>query len=235
MIMSTGCDMKVNGKSLHPESSDSPRVSKCYLTSPQSVMTIFLITPPSCKPNDSILVTTSMPSFTCPNTTCLPSSLSEKKGEKVTLVTGEWFNFERTCGTAEITKYKCSEKVFYHSVLVVLMKNWEPLVFGPEFAIESVPAEIEKPTSKSIKCDAVKQDHDLLLPPSQRTFRPLAKEKHNTNQQLREVKACLSFFLKLTQIVIMQHFETNHPIMSMWMKFIQDQLFWLLHVDSQQK
>lgn len=45
---------------------------------------------------------------------------------------------------AEITKYKCSEKVFYHSVLVVLMKNWEPLVFGPEFAIESVPAEIEK-------------------------------------------------------------------------------------------
>lgn len=27
------------------------------------------------------------------------------------------------------------------------MKNWEPLVFGPEFAIERVPAEIEKPTS----------------------------------------------------------------------------------------
>lgn len=43
----------------------------------------------------------------------------------------------------------------YHSVLVVQMKNWEPLVFGPEFAIESVPAETDKPTSKSIKCDVV--------------------------------------------------------------------------------
>lgn len=43
----------------------------------------------------------------------------------------------------------------YHSVLVVQMKNWEPLVFGPEFAIESVPAEIKKPTSKSIKRVAV--------------------------------------------------------------------------------
>lgn len=34
-------------------------------------------------------------------------------------------------------------KRIYHSVLAVQMKNWEPLVFGPEFAIERVPAEIE--------------------------------------------------------------------------------------------
>lgn len=35
------------------------------------------------------------------------------------------------------------KKAVYHSVLVVQMKNWEPLVFGPEFAIERVPVDTE--------------------------------------------------------------------------------------------
>lgn len=48
---------------------------RCHFISPQSAMTSLLITPPSCRPKDSILVTTSIPSFTFPNTTCLPSSL----------------------------------------------------------------------------------------------------------------------------------------------------------------
>lgn len=43
----------------------------------------------------------------------------------------------------------------YHSVLAVQIKNWEPLVFGPEFAIEGVPAETENPASKLINCGAV--------------------------------------------------------------------------------
>lgn len=38
----------------------------------------------------------------------------------------------------------------YHSVLVVQMKNCEPLVFGPEFAIESVPADMKKANRKSL-------------------------------------------------------------------------------------
>ena len=119
----------------------------CYLTSPQSVTTIFLITPPSCKPKDSILLTTSIPSLTCPNTTCLPSSLS-KEIQKGTSASGR-------CGrAAEMTDLKVLQSI-YHSVLVVQMKNWEPLVFGPEFAIERVPAEIKKPTSKSTKREAV--------------------------------------------------------------------------------
>lgn len=52
-----------------------------YLSSPQSVMTIFLSVPPSCKPYDSITLTVSMPSFTWPNTTCLPSSLRKNERE----------------------------------------------------------------------------------------------------------------------------------------------------------
>lgn len=43
--------------------------------------------------------------------------------------------------TARETQIK--QQHFYHSVLVVQMKNWEPLVFGPEFAIERVPVETE--------------------------------------------------------------------------------------------
>lgn len=116
-----------------------------YLISPQSVMTIFLITPPSCEPKDSILVTTSMPSFTCPNTTCLPSSLLREKTRSEVWM---WWDYERQSWDDGW------KKSVYHSVLATLMKNWEPLVFGPEFAIESVPAEIERPTSKSILCDA---------------------------------------------------------------------------------
>lgn len=48
-----------------------------YLSSPQSVMTIFFTVPPSCRPQDSITETVSIPSLTCPKTTCLPSSLKE--------------------------------------------------------------------------------------------------------------------------------------------------------------
>lgn len=49
------------------------------------------------------------------------------------LTSGSWtFDSERDESTT-----------LYHSVLVVQMKNWEPLVFGPEFAIERVPAETE--------------------------------------------------------------------------------------------
>lgn len=101
--------------------------SRGHFISPQSAMTIFLITPPSCKPKDSILVTTSKPSFTCPNTTCLPSSLSR----------------DVTSGSTARGHLKVSDRAVYHSVFVVQMKNWEPLVFGPEFAIERVPVETE--------------------------------------------------------------------------------------------
>lgn len=133
----------------------------CYLISPQSVMTIFLITPPSCKPKDSILVTTSIPSFTCPNTTCLPSSLSKEETQKGTSATGKWLDLDvvRLCVVQrwDVWLKSCTKHLqsIYHSVLAVQMKNWEPLVFGPEFAIESVPAEITNPTSKSINCDTV--------------------------------------------------------------------------------
>lgn len=64
---------EINSENLH--SVWFLRTLSCHLISPQSVMTTFFNTPPSCKPYDSIFVTTSMPSFTCPNTTCLPSSL----------------------------------------------------------------------------------------------------------------------------------------------------------------
>lgn len=111
---------------------------KCYFISPQSVMTIFLITPPSCKPKDSILATTSIPSFTCPNTTCLPSSLSKKEWE-VTPATGGFLY-------SPLLNQKALQ-IIYHLVSAVQMKNWEPLVFGPEFAIERVPAVIEKTPS----------------------------------------------------------------------------------------
>lgn len=50
----------------------------------------------------SIWRSTSIPSTSSPNTTCLPSS---------------------------------------QSVLSVVMKNWEPLVFGPELAMDSCPVE----------------------------------------------------------------------------------------------
>lgn len=43
---------------------------------PQSVMTIFLEGFPLLEPKLSIFFTTSIPSFTCPNTTCFPSSQS---------------------------------------------------------------------------------------------------------------------------------------------------------------
>lgn len=43
-----------------------------------------------------------------------------------------------------VAEMRGRNKKFYHSVLFVQMKNWEPLVFGPEFAIESVPATTNK-------------------------------------------------------------------------------------------
>ena len=52
-----------------------PGSTRGQLNWPQSVMTIFLDVFPLLEPKDSIFFTTSMPSFTWPNTTCLPSSL----------------------------------------------------------------------------------------------------------------------------------------------------------------
>ena len=52
-----------------------PGSTQGQLNWPQSVMTIFLDVVPLLEPKDSIFFTTSMPSFTWPNTTCLPSSL----------------------------------------------------------------------------------------------------------------------------------------------------------------
>lgn len=84
------------------------------------------------------MVTTSIPSFTCPNTTCLPSSLSKER-LNVTSAAGGLYHIRDY--ETEITNQKVLKSI-YHSVLVVQMKNWEPFVFGPEFAIERVPAEI---------------------------------------------------------------------------------------------
>lgn len=53
-----------------------------------------------------------------------------------------------------MTEKRKSESI-YQSVFTVQMKNWEPFVFGPEFAIESVPAGIKNPTCLSTKIDAV--------------------------------------------------------------------------------
>lgn len=46
-------------------------------------------------------------------------------------------------GSAEVTDGNVPQCV-YHSVFVVQMKNCEPLVSGPELAMERVPAEIEQ-------------------------------------------------------------------------------------------
>lgn len=51
-----------------------------YTSSPQSVIVIFLEGRPDREPKDSTFLTTSIPSFTLPKTTCLPSSLNEQRG-----------------------------------------------------------------------------------------------------------------------------------------------------------
>lgn len=54
------------------------------------------------------------------------------------------------------------------------MKNCEPLVFGPEFAIESVPAENQRRRKKkqSLELDAVNKILMSFFTPDPGTFRP---------------------------------------------------------------
>ena len=54
---------------------------RLYSSSPHSVMVILLEVRPDDEPKDSTFLTTSIPSFTLPKTTCLPSSLNEHSGD----------------------------------------------------------------------------------------------------------------------------------------------------------
>merc|ERR1719323_1691437 len=68
---------------------------------PQSAMMIFFEVLPLCEPNDSIFLTTSMPSTTWPNTTCLPSShwvLAVQRKNWDPLVLGPALAIDRTPG-----------------------------------------------------------------------------------------------------------------------------------------
>lgn len=54
---------------------------RLYSSSPHSEMVILLEVRPDDEPKDSTFLTTSIPSFTLPKTTCLPSSLNEHRGD----------------------------------------------------------------------------------------------------------------------------------------------------------
>jgi hypothetical protein len=64
----------------------------------------------------SIVFTISNPSVTRPNTTCLLSSL-----------------------TIQLLSHSLHHRLSYHSVFTVQIKNWDPFVFAPAFAIDNTP------------------------------------------------------------------------------------------------
>lgn len=80
------CAAQQVGGPLAPPSWDESRRCdatgrRLYWTSPQSVMEIFLEVCPDLEPYDSTFFTTSIPSVTRPNTTCLPSSLDAQRAQ----------------------------------------------------------------------------------------------------------------------------------------------------------
>lgn len=58
---------------------------RVYSSSPQSAIVILLEVRPDCEPKDSTFLITSIPSFTLPKTTCLPSSLNEERRRLLSL------------------------------------------------------------------------------------------------------------------------------------------------------
>ena len=83
-------------------------------------MVTFLLVLPDSLPTDSIFLITSIPSTICPKTTCLLSSLREMFSEYPSVFS----------------------RITHHAVLAVQMKNWDPLVLGPAFAMERIPGPV---------------------------------------------------------------------------------------------
>lgn len=112
---------------------------------PQFAMVILALVFPDWLPKDSIFLTTSMPSTTWPNTTCLPSSLRTEQGQ----LTG--------AGEGTLTQHSSRNPPCdpYHAVFSVQMKNCDPLVFGPALAMERMPGPV---------CVSVKFSSANLLP-----------------------------------------------------------------------
>ncbi len=98
---------------------------------------------PLWEPTFSIFLTTSIPSVTLPNTTCFPSSLQiisinqtcvDAAEQRNIQLNGRFFHSIRT--NSDVNPV-CRT---HHVVFSVQMKNCEPLVFGPAFAIDKIPA-----------------------------------------------------------------------------------------------
>ena len=103
---------------------------------------------------DSISFTTSMPSRTWPNTTCLPSNQgvciqgTSHTGSGLALALVHEQIDKVTEAAKRVTSLVCTR-----FTLTVQMKNWLPLVFGPALAILTAPGPVW--TTKTRKHHAI--------------------------------------------------------------------------------
>lgn len=164
-------------------------------SSPLSTITTLLFGVPLCIPSASILYTTSIPDSTFPNTTCFPSSLLTKKFRNV------WIYIYRICH--DLWKQELSEVhkmcITYQLVVTVVMKNWEPLVPGPAFAIERSPIENKDEGScwdrraKAKICRKMK----LVVRKNSSNYQVLCVWSWNFHQQISPRRSILHLFHRL--------------------------------------
>ena len=84
------------------------------------------------KLHTSIFRTTSIPSTTCPNTTCFPSNLKSTQIHQ----------YDVPVNPTKAWTFNTYDNSPYQSVFSVQIKNCEPFVFGPEFAMDIVPVKL---------------------------------------------------------------------------------------------